>query len=104
MQKEIKLFLLKIVKSNGSIAPIVNMGYQFTQIIDFLDMLTSEGLVMRIGAKFSITEEGKKAIDELNKNFHRENAALWIEPAVEHRVLKIEPDDVFLPNQDDLSF
>lgn len=104
MQQEVKSILLKLVKCNGNIEPLIQMGYEYVQVINFLNILLEEKLLTRDNNQILITEAGLNEIAFLNKKLNRKNASLWIEPAVESRVDKIDKNDVFLPNQNELSF
>lgn len=104
MTTEIELLLLRLVKSNGNISPVIKMGYQYSQVIGFLDVLIEEKKLMKQNNKITITELGREEIDLLNKKFRRSNSSLWIEPATQNKITKIGINDIFLPDQDDLSF
>ena len=104
MQAEVKLFLLKIVKFNGNLTPLVKMGYEYSQIIQLLDELIADGLLPKPNNKVMATETGLLEIDNLNKQLSRRDSSLWIEPDTASRITKINKNDVFLPDQDELSF
>lgn len=104
MHAEIKLFLLKIVKFNGNVSPLVKMGYEYAQIVQLLDELINEGLLMKSNNKIKPTESGLLEIEKLNKDLNRRDSSIWIEPDTASRVAKISKNDVFLPDQDELSF
>jgi len=104
MQAEIKLFLLKIGKYNGDVTPLIKMGYEYVQIIQLIDQLIAEGHLIKEKSKVQLTEKGLSEIDALNKSLNRRNSAKWIEPDNASRVAKINKNDVFLPDQNELSF
>mgnify|MGYP003582535520 CR=1 FL=1 len=104
MHAEVKLFLLKIVKFNGNLTPLVKMGYEYSQIIQLLDELIADGLLTKANNKVMATETGLLEIDNLNKQLSRRDSSLWIEPDTASRITKINKNDVFLPDQDELSF
>ena len=104
MRIDVKLLLLKLVKHNGNIQPIIKMGFEYSQIAEFLIELVTEGMLVRVKNKYELTEAGNFEIGALNKELNRFNAAQWIEPANEFKIPKFDKNDVFLPDQDDLSF
>jgi hypothetical protein len=104
MQEEVKLILLKLVKSNGNLQPVIEMGFEYSQIINFLNLLATEELLIKEKNKILITEKGIYEIDRLNKKFNRFNSAQWIEPENESKIKKIEKDFIYLPNRNELSF
>ena len=104
MRSEIKLFLLKIGKYNGDVSPLIKMGYEYAQIIQLIDELIGEGLLVKDKFKHTLTGSGEAEIDRLNQLLDRRNSAVWIEPDNSSKVAKIDINDIFLPNQDELSF
>ncbi|WP_207427085.1 hypothetical protein [Pedobacter sp. SYSU D00535] len=104
MRDDVKLLLLKLVKHNGNIQPIIKMGFEYSQIVGFINELLAEGALAKINNKYELTEAGEQEINTLNKELKRLNSAQWIEPATEFRITKIDKNDVFLPDQDELSF
>jgi len=104
MQEEVKLILLKLVKSNGNLQPLIEMGYEYAQVINFINFLTEEELLKKEKNKISITDKGLKEIQRLNKKYNRLNSAQWIEPKIESRITPIDKDFVYLPNRNELSF
>lgn len=104
MRSDVKLLVLKLVKHNGNIQPIINMGFEFSQIAGFLNELTNDGALAKINNKYQLTQLGSQEILKLNKDLKRFNSAQWIEPATEFKIPRIDKKDVFLPDQDDLSF
>jgi hypothetical protein len=104
MQAEVKLLLLKLIKSNGNVSPLIKSGYEYAQIIQLIDSLVEDGKIQRNSSKLDITENGLLEIEHLNRLLKRTNSSLWIEPAYANRISKLEKNDVFLPDQNDLSF
>lgn len=104
MQLEVKLLLLKIVKYNGDVSPLVKLGYEYAQVMDFLNLLLEEKLLSREGYQLNITDAGLSKIEELNKEFKRNDASKWIEPDLASRISKIDKTEIFLPDPNELSF
>lgn len=104
MQLEVKLFLLKVGKYNGNILPLIDMGFEYSQVIKFLDVLIEEKKLIRQDSKIKITEQGLLEMNELNKKFNRLNSSQWIEPAIENKISIFDVNDIFLPDQNELSF
>lgn len=104
MNSEVKLFLLKIVKFNGNLTPLLKRGYEYSQIFQLLDELIAEGLLEKNNNRIAITDIGLREIDKLNKHLERRDSSSWIEPESASRISKINKNDVFLPAQDELSF
>jgi len=104
MQSQLRLLLLKLVKFNGNISPLIKMGYQYTQVIDFFNILAEEGKLEKHENKLKITESGIQEINDLSKKLNRSNSGVWIEPAIESKIPQFDKNDIFLPDQNELSF
>lgn len=104
MQLEVKLLLLKIVKYNGDVSPLIKLGYEYAQVMDFLNLLLKENLLSREGYQLNITKVGLNEIEVLNKKFKRKDASKWIEPDLSSRISKIDKTEIFLPDPNELSF
>jgi hypothetical protein len=104
MQLEVKLLLLKIVKYNGDVTPLVKLGYEYAQVMDFLNELLNEKLLIKEGYQLNITSAGLSTIEDLNKEFKRKDASNWIEPDLASRISKIDKNEIFLPDPNELSF
>ncbi len=104
MKKTLKLSLLKIIKSNGNLMNIVNQGYEFSQVLDFLQLLIKDGYLSKSGNNINITNKGRNEIENLNSDLGRRNIEKWIEPELSSKIPSISKNDVFLPNQNKLFF
>jgi len=104
MQDDIKLLLLKLVKSNANIQPVIELGYDYAQVISFLNLLVEQNLLQKQNNQVFVTIEGLTEIEKLNIKFNRFNSSKWIEPESESRISKIDKEFVFLPNKNELSF
>ena len=64
MPEEIKLLLLKILKGNGNLEPITDLGYEYSQIINFIDLLIAEQLITASENKLEVSDLGIKKIEK----------------------------------------
>lgn len=104
MDDSIKILLLKIIKFNGDISPLLKLGYEYSQIVKAINDELSQGNAERKNGLLGITPLGNDLIEELSKKLKGTNANKWIEPEIESRIEKIPIDYVFLPSQDELTF
>jgi hypothetical protein len=104
MDNNVKLLLLKILKFNGDISPLIKLGYQYSQIIDSIKNEIAEGNAERKNGMLIITEKGNSVIEDISKKLNRKDSNKWIEPEVESRIPKIPINFIFLPNQNELTF
>jgi hypothetical protein len=104
MDNNIQLLILKIIKFSGDINPLIKMGYEYAQIANLIKNEIDSGHAERHSGELVITAKGNIKIEELNKGFKRKDASVWIEPEHESKISRISVDDIYLPNQEDLSF
>jgi len=104
MDKSVKILLLKIIKFNGDISPLLKLGYEYSQIAKSINDEIAEGNAERKNGLLGITSKGNSLIEAISKNQKRKDSNKWIEPEIESRVPKIPVDCVFLPNQNELTF
>lgn len=104
MDDSIKILLLKIIKFNGDISPLLKLGYEYSQIVKAINDETLQGNVERKNGLLSISSKGNDLIEEISKKHKRIDSNKWIEPEIESKIEKIPIDSVFLPNQNELTF
>jgi hypothetical protein len=104
MENNVRILLLKIIKFNGSIIPLVSLGYEYSQIAQMIKAEILDGNAHRVNGKLTVTDKGNSQITSLNKELKRENSTLWIEPEIESKISRISTNDIFLPSQNELSF
>ena len=98
------LILLRIIKYDGSLSPLVELGYEYVQIIQFLKQLETEGVIQKDKGVLTLTKLGNDKMEELIKKLGKKNAEMWIEPEIHSRVMKLDEEDVYLPSQNALWF
>lgn len=104
MDNSIKTLLLKIIKFNGDITPLLKLGYTYSQIVESINVEIQEGNAQRKNGLLGLTEKGNLLIDKIAKELNRSGPNKWIEPEEESRIPKIQIDSIFLPNQNELTF
>lgn len=102
MEDSVKILLLKIIKFNGDLAPLVKLGYEYSQITSLISAEIVEANAEYRSGILVITEKGNSLIEQISKN--RKNGSQWIEPEIESRIPRIQKNFIFLPNQNDLNF
>lgn len=101
----VRLFLLRIIESGGNIQPLVEMGYEYSQIVTFIKNEIAENNASFINGELVLTKEGKEITSSLQNTKVRKNGSnTWIEPEIQSKISQIDIDDVYLPNQNDLWF
>lgn len=104
MDKNIKVLILKIIKFNGNISPLIKLGYEYSQVAQLIkDEILEENAIRKNGILF-LTPKGNDLINQLTKELKRTKSDVWIEPELASKIIPINKNEVFLPNQNDLSF
>jgi hypothetical protein len=104
LPKQIRLLLLKIIDKNGNIEPLSELGYEYSQIVVFIKQEIEEKNAEHRNGKLLLTEKGKELLVELEKSRNKIGSNSWIEPENQSKTSILDKNDVFLPNQNDLSF
>lgn len=104
MENNVQILLLKIIKFNGDITPLIKMGYEYSQVAQLLKQEIKAGNAVSLNGKLTITKKGNSLINSMNIDLKRENSEIWIEPEHQSKISPISINDIFLPNQDELSF
>lgn len=82
--------------------PIREMGFEYAQLVSFIQKEIDEGNAKYNNGKMIITPKGSDLIKELEGGLKGFKA--WIEPEIQSKIPKLDKNDVFLPNQNDLWF
>lgn len=104
MDNSIKILLLKIIKFNGDISPLLKLGYEYSQIVKSINDEIIDGNAERKNGLLGITEKGDQLITSISKKLNRADFESWIEPEIESKIPKIKINFVYLPNQNELTF
>lgn len=104
MENSVKILILKIIKFNGDISPLLKLGYDYSQIVKIINVEIENGNAERSNGQLKLTENGNKLISEISEKQERKDFEIWIEPEIESRIPKIAIDFIFLPNQNELTF
>ncbi len=105
MQDSILFKILMIVKGNGNITSLIKDGYKYGQIAEFVNYIIVEKYVVRNDKQaIVLSEKGQEKLIELNKKYKRNSSNQWIAPDNKSRVGKLNENDVYLPNQNELFF
>lgn len=104
MDNKVKILLLKIIKFNGDITPLLKLGYEYSQIVQAIKDEIDEGNAERKNGVLCVTDKGNNIIENISKEQKRKNSDEWIEPEIESQIPKIPIDFVYLPNQNELTF
>jgi antibiotic biosynthesis monooxygenase (ABM) superfamily enzyme len=104
LTENLRGFLLKIINKNGNIEPFKEMGYEYYQIVQFINLEVQNQNAEHVNGKLVLTEQGKSFLKEIERKKKRSGSSQWIEPEYHSKIPKLNINDVYLPNQNDLWF
>jgi hypothetical protein len=104
LPEHIKSFLLKIINKNGNIEPLKELGYEYSQIVTFIKNEISDRNAEYKNGELKLTPKGIEILKNLENKTNKKGSSKWIEPELQSRISKLDKNDVFLPNKDDLWF
>ena len=104
LPNQVRLFLLKIIDNNGNIEPLSELGYEYSQIVNFIKHEINENNAAYNNGELILTLQGKSLIVSLEKEKKKKGSNTWIEQEIQSKISILDKNDVFLPNQNDLSF
>lgn len=103
MDDNIKVLLLKIIKFNGDISPLIQLGYEYAQVTSLIKIEIEEKNAHYLNGTLFLTEKGNSLISKLISS-RPPGSNSWIEPEYASKISKIDKDFIFLPNRKELSF
>ncbi|KXY46890.1 winged helix-turn-helix domain-containing protein [Bacillus sp. FSL M7-1020] len=95
MTEKYIILLLQLVKTNGSVSSLLDLGLEYSQIAIYINYLVEENLATSNNdGKLELTELGLEKLKKLTKI---ENNNLWISPQNEFKIEKMNKFDIYLP-------
>lgn len=102
MKNEIRLLFLKILKHNGNLSPLTNLGYDYPEISKLITDSMRENLAENKNGRLILTPSGENEISRLS-NLLKKGKNSWIEPKIDAKIEKINENAIYLPNRMKLS-
>lgn len=103
--KEKELYiLLTVIKNNGDVKRLIREGLSYKDVAEMTNKAISDGLIVYDNDLISLSEKGRETYLMLDKKLKIIDKSKWIEPENKSRTSILDKNDVFLPNQNDLSF
>lgn len=96
--------ILQIVRYDGTIDSLVNLGLEYSQIAALITKAVEQGYIVSNEGVLGITELGEKKIRELQEKLYQISSTAWIIPEDESRIDKIDNFDIYIPNRENLGF
>jgi hypothetical protein len=89
------ILLLQVIRSEGSIDPLLTAGLEYVQIAQLLTQAKQDGYVFPLEDKLVLTEEGKEILSNSSKQ--KIIGGGWIRSLEEYRVAQMDKDEIYLP-------
>ena len=78
MEDSLRYDLLRIIKYNSNVIELVDKGYEYGQIILFINKLNDDGYLLFDNYSYRLSEEGILFIDEFEKESQKEKYSKWL--------------------------
>jgi hypothetical protein len=103
--KEKELYiLLTVIKNNGDVKRLTREGLSYKDVAEMTNKAITDGLIIYGNDSISLSEKGSEILLMLDKRLKQTDKNKWIEPENQSKTSILDKNDVFLPNQNDLSF
>ncbi|HTF17223.1 MAG TPA: hypothetical protein VK658_04070 [Chryseolinea sp.] len=102
MNEDHRLLLLKILKSDGNIQPLADLGYEFAKITQAIKLEESLGNFRYKNGKFTFTKKGLREIALLTKHFKQKFP--WIEPEHTSKIHPLKKDEIYIPDKESIRY
>ncbi|RJO60954.1 hypothetical protein C4544_04075 [candidate division WS5 bacterium] len=89
--------LLRVVRSEGSIDPLIERGLTYSQIANLLEEAKNTELIIVREGKLLISATGEKLLNVMSSKKLIPKPGGWIRPLDEHKLPKISQCDIYLP-------
>lgn len=99
-----KAYLLKIIRFDGNLTPLIDLGYDYIELIAEIESFLEKEYVTENEGILSITQKGKDFITSSNKDSSKSNLTKFIEPEHQSKIPKLDKDDIFLPEANVIDF
>ena len=104
MEKTIKLKLQLIMSNNGSIKEFLKDGYSYSQIAMMTNELINEQFITENEDNLTLTTKAKDWLSKEFKENKIKGPETWIVAENKSRIEKLNENEVYLPNRNELHF
>lgn len=95
--KEYILYLLQLIRSNGSIYNVLNLEYSHKKLTNTLFQLQKDGYIEFSDNKLSLTNKGNTHFEKLNKELEKKGLYKYLTPRIDKRIKKMDKEEIFVP-------
>lgn len=98
--EEHRLLLLKLIKFDGNVQPLVDLGYDFSLVAQAIKLEELNGNAQYAEGQLKITSKGLVEIEKLETKYNRKFP--WIEPELESKIKPLSKDEIYVPDRDSI--
>ncbi|EJF53475.1 hypothetical protein SapgrDRAFT_1771 [Saprospira grandis DSM 2844] len=99
-----KAYLLKIIRFDGNLTPLIDLGYDYIELIAEIESFLEKKYVAENEGLLSVTQKGEEFITSSNKDSGKSNLTKLIEPEHQSKIRKLDKNDIFLPETNVIDF
>jgi hypothetical protein len=92
---EHRLLLLKLIRFDGNVQPLIDLNYDFTEVVSAIKKEVSFDNAKYEKGILKITQKGEMEIQRLEKQMGREFP--WIEPEIKSRIEPLKKNEIYIP-------
>jgi len=96
--------LLSVVKNNGDVKRLIREGLDYKDISEITSYAIEKNFIIYKNDTVTLSEMGVKLFIDLDKKLKITDKNKWIEKEKESRIVKMDKNFIFLPNQNELHF
>jgi hypothetical protein len=93
------LSILHIIHHKLSVDGLVELGLEYSQIVNLLSYTMAESFVEDTEEGLKLTNQGLEMLEKLNTEIYPSNPQAWILPSEENRIPKLNKFDIYLPKR-----
>jgi hypothetical protein len=102
MNDETRLRLLKIIKFDGNVQPLIELGFDFVDVVKLIKSEVTLGNAIYNKGHIKISDEGIIEIGKLEKKIGRKFP--WIEPDIQSKIQPLGEGEIYIPNRQSIRF
>lgn len=96
--------LLEIVMKKSDVRQLILEGLNYKQIGELTSLALRDGFLIYEKKELILSDKGLYKIEKDENLYKKTDKSEWIMPEIKSRIKRIDKNDIFLPNQDELSF
>lgn len=97
LTQEQALYLLHIIKHDGNISQMCNLGHSYSELMNKLVQYQQQDIIQFKETKVVLTRKGENYVKELNIKKNKRGLYKYFAPAIDRRIPKMKIEEIFIP-------